>query len=65
MEGTAEDRLLLAGLRRLGDRNRTPGERRGPASPTEGELTTSNIRLMLCRLYIMDFLFASLEFNVK
>lgn len=38
MEGTTEDRLLLAGLRRLGDHDRTPRGRSDPASPRKGEL---------------------------
>eukprot|EP00752_Nemacystus_decipiens_P012874 g11397.t2 len=38
MEGTAEDRLLLAGLRRLGDHDRTPRGRSGSASSRKDDL---------------------------
>lgn len=37
MGGTAEDRLLLAGLRRLGDHDRTPRGGSGPTSPRKGD----------------------------
>lgn len=35
-DGTTEDRLLLAGLRSLSDRDRTPGEEHGSASARTG-----------------------------
>lgn len=69
MEGTAEDRLLLAGLRRLDDCDGTPGEGCGPASPTHGKLTALKICFLaqrpISRILRMCILLASLAINAK